>query len=116
MRRIIHFLLMRTLAPIILLTGGSPRDPESLRKIVEEMTEAIARDPNDAQAYFRRGNAYSNLREYENTKADMDRAIALDPTNSMAFNNRGIAFYIQRKTFLYRTECDSRYRKVFLWI
>lgn len=73
------------------ITGGS-RDPEQLQQIVTETTEALLQDPDNAAVLFRRGNAYSNLREYENTKEDMTRVIELEPENSMAHNNKGIAY------------------------
>ena len=44
------------------LYSGMDRDPDEQQHIVEEMTALIAHDPTNAQAYFRRGNALSNLR------------------------------------------------------
>lgn len=72
-------------------TGG-PHDPDHLRHVVSEMTEALRDGPDNAAALFRRGNAYSNLGEYESTKEDMTRVIHLEPENSMAHNNRGVAY------------------------
>ena len=40
--------------------SGMDRDPDEQQYIVAEMTEIIKHDPTNAQAYFRRGNAWSN--------------------------------------------------------
>ena len=71
---------------------GGKHDPEHLAQIVIETSRAIERNPQDAQAWFRRGNARSNQGRYEDAKDDLTQVIALDPDNSMAWNNRGIAF------------------------
>lgn len=65
------------------------RDPYEQQQIVAEMTAAIERDPSNPQAYFRRGNAFSNLGQYEQAKIDMDQVIELEPLNAMVYNNRG---------------------------
>ena len=45
-----------------LYSSGMDRDPDEQQYIVAEMTELLQHDPTNAQAYFRRGNAWSNLR------------------------------------------------------
>ena len=72
-------------------TGGK-HDPEHLAQIVVETTQAIERNPQDAEAWFRRGNARSNQGRYEDAVSDMTRVIALDSENCLAWNNRGIAY------------------------
>src|SRR5262245_34889809 len=67
------------------------RDPDEQQHIVAAMSEIIERDPANAQAYFRRGNAWSNLHDYVQATRDLDRVIALEPDNALAYNNRGIA-------------------------
>ena len=73
------------------LYSGMDRDPDEQQYIVAEMTEILKHDPTNAQAYFRRGNAWSNLHDYAQARHDLDRAIELEPGNAMAYNNRGIA-------------------------
>ena len=77
--------------PDYLQTPGTGAAPD-LDRVVAETTEAIERDPSDAQAYFRRGNAYSNAGDYARAIEDMSRVIELDPESSMAHNNRGVAY------------------------
>ena len=71
--------------------SGMDRDPDEQQYIVAEMTEIIEHDPSNAPAYFRRGNALSNLHHYVQARHDLDRVIMLEPGNAMAYNNRGIA-------------------------
>ena len=59
--------------------------------VIERMTEAIAHNPEDSDAFFRRGNAYSNSAYYPQARDDMERVIELDPANAMAHNNLGVA-------------------------
>ena len=60
--------------------------------MIQELSSAIARDPTDVRARFRRGNAYSNLGEYARAIEDMDRVLELEPDDRLARNNRGMAY------------------------
>jgi Flp pilus assembly protein TadD len=73
------------------LYSGMGRDPDEQQYIVAQMTAILTHDPTNAQAYFRRGNAWSNLHDYAQARRDLDRAIELEPGNALAYNNRGIA-------------------------
>jgi tetratricopeptide (TPR) repeat protein len=68
------------------------RDPDEQRYIVEEMTARLDQAPDDVHAYFRRGNALSNLHDYTQAQRDFDQVLVMQPTNAMAYNNRGITF------------------------
>ena len=53
---------------------------------------AIELDPNDALAYFNRGNAYADQEEYARAMEDFNRAIELDPNDALAYYNRGVTY------------------------
>ena len=55
--------------------------------------EALKLNPNFADAYNNRGNAYKDLGQYERAIQDFDKAIQLNPNYDMAYNNRGVAYY-----------------------
>ena len=59
------------------LDSGIDRNPDAQQYIVAEMPEIIKHDPTNAQAHFRRGNAWSNLHAYAQAKHDLDRAIEI---------------------------------------
>ena len=54
-------------------------------------SQAIELKPDDAEAYYNRGNTKSELGNLRSAIADYDRAIELKPDNAKAYNNRGFA-------------------------
>jgi tetratricopeptide (TPR) repeat protein len=61
------------------------------RKISLQERSANASNPQDAMAYFYRGNAKAGLRNYKGAIDDYNRAIALDPQNIWTYWSRGQA-------------------------
>ncbi|MBR1277592.1 tetratricopeptide repeat protein [Bradyrhizobium sp. AUGA SZCCT0283] len=55
-------------------------------------SSAGRRDPTYANAYYNRGNAYSNKGDTDRAIADYTAAIRLDPTYANAYYNRGNAY------------------------
>ncbi|TVP60499.1 MAG: tetratricopeptide repeat protein [Nodularia sp. (in: Bacteria)] len=60
---------------------------------VEDFTQAIALDSQNALAYNKRGNAFYQLGDYEQAKADTSKAIELNPQNANAYYDRGFSLY-----------------------
>ena len=56
---------------------------------IAKYNEAIALNPNDAEAYFNRGNVYQESSQYQLAINDYDRAIAIDSNHVKAYYNRG---------------------------
>ncbi|WP_339036123.1 tetratricopeptide repeat protein [Bradyrhizobium symbiodeficiens] len=52
-------------------------------------SEAIRRDPKDANAYYNRGNAYAASGDTDRAIADYTATIRLDPAHANAYYNRG---------------------------
>ena len=46
-----------------------------------------------ADAYFNRGVAYDNLKQYRQAISDYDQAIRINPRHANAYNNRGNAYH-----------------------
>jgi Flp pilus assembly protein TadD len=61
------------------------------REAVDELTEAIRRQPDLALAYNARGFAYYLLRDNTHALADYDEAIRLNPHYENAIHNREVA-------------------------
>jgi tetratricopeptide (TPR) repeat protein len=55
-------------------------------------SEAIRRDPGNANAYYNRGNAYSARGDTDRAIADYSATIRLDPAHAYAHYNRGNAY------------------------
>jgi hypothetical protein len=57
-----------------------------------EFNAAIELNPDNADAYFNRGDAYDEIGEYEKAIADYSKAIELKPGDALAYFNRGNAY------------------------
>jgi len=70
--------------------GRDPRndkgDPD---RTIADADAAIRSDPQNATAYFRRGNAWYEKKDYDRAIADYDTVIRIEPARASAFNNRG---------------------------
>ena len=55
-------------------------------------TQAIRNDPNNAEAYFYRGNLFVERKDYDSAIADYSDAIRIDPNIRNAYYNRGKAY------------------------
>ena len=64
----------------------------NFQEAVTNFTKAIQIDPNDAMAYYNRGVAYADQKQYDRAIADYGKAIQIDPNYANAYNNRGIAY------------------------
>ena len=56
---------------------------------IEQYSEAIRLNPEDAIAYTNRGIAKDALKRFEDAIADFNEAICIDPKNYKAYNGRG---------------------------
>ena len=59
---------------------------------MEDYDKAIELDPNDAAAYYNRGDFYSNLGQYERAIEDYDKAIQLNPDAADAYSLRSLCY------------------------
>jgi len=64
-------------------------DSGNYNDAIKAASNAIELNPNNANAYFRRGGAYFNLKQYDQAVRDYNKAIALNPKNNLAYRNRG---------------------------
>src|SRR5512143_314123 len=78
--------------------GGSVfqrRDPADARgdpdRAIADNDAAILSDPQNALAYFRRGNAWYEKKDYDRAIADYDASIRIEPGRASVFANRGAA-------------------------
>jgi tetratricopeptide (TPR) repeat protein len=61
-------------------------------RAIADYTQAIRLDPNFAEAYNARGNAYHHKKDYDRAIADYSQAMRLDPNFAEAYNARGLAY------------------------
>jgi Flp pilus assembly protein TadD len=67
------------------------------QQAVQFLGNAIKQNPNQAEAYNNRGNAYRDVKNYQKAVQDYRKAIQLNPKFYQAYNNRGNAYFDQRR-------------------
>lgn len=65
---------------------------ENYRNDVIEANRAIESNPNDDEAYYKRGCAYNHLGQYDKAIQDLDKFIALNPDFADAYFWRGSSY------------------------
>jgi len=75
--------------------NSTMQDRSKARDSIVDCTKAIELDPNDAEAYFNRGDSRYLLEDYSEAIADYNKAIEIDPNNVEAevYFNRGDSKY-----------------------
>ncbi|MFZ0242263.1 MAG: tetratricopeptide repeat protein [Desulfobacterales bacterium] len=66
-----------------------------VKQAVALLEKAIEENPNFAEAYNNRGNAYRDMQKYALAMQDYNKAVSLKPTLAQAFNNRGNIYFDQ---------------------
>ncbi|MGB8336116.1 MAG: tetratricopeptide repeat protein [Desulfobacterales bacterium] len=67
-----------------------------VQKAVAYLEKAIQEQPDFAEAYNNRGNAYREMKQYALAMQDYNKAISLKPNLEKTFNNRGNIYSDQR--------------------
>lgn len=73
-----------------LVTAREAMDRREYAAAVQAYKTYLAKKPGDADAHFDLGNAYSNLKQAADAKAEYEKAISLDPKMDAAYVNMGI--------------------------
>ncbi|MBW4555263.1 MAG: tetratricopeptide repeat protein [Trichormus sp. ATA11-4-KO1] len=87
--------------PVVTAVNSEQLYQEGVRKYqagkyqaaVDDFTQAIELDPQNALAYNKRGNAFYQLGNYQQAQADSSKAISLNPQNANAYYDRGFSLY-----------------------
>ncbi len=74
------------------LTETIRQEPKLLPLLPAEEFAAIWRNPNDANAYYRRGYMYAKKGDYDRAISDYSEAVKLDSNFAWAYFNRGNAY------------------------
>jgi len=77
---------------------------------IDNYTECLKIDPDNPIVYCNRGNAYKELKNYEDAIADYTKAIRINPNYTNAYSNRGIAKEKAGKSYCndYKKCCDLK--------
>ena len=84
---------IRLLAPAVV---GFYKDQlnDQANVLIKSFTDAIIRDPQDAEAYYNRAVVHQSKPspDYDQAFSDFNRAVELNPKFAEAYNNRGAAY------------------------
>jgi tetratricopeptide (TPR) repeat protein len=75
-------------ADVLVAKGAGLFAEDDAREAVEDLTQAIALNPENAEAYYQRGLAYFLLGERAKALADYEQTCALDPDHARAAGKR----------------------------
>ncbi len=64
---------------------------EDSQKAIVNFTKAIEINPNDADAYYYRGNFRIQSKDYQGAIADFTKAIEINPKDAQSYYNRSLA-------------------------
>ncbi|MDR2035028.1 MAG: tetratricopeptide repeat protein [Helicobacteraceae bacterium] len=87
------FLLFACVAPSAYEQGLEARKSGKFQEAIEQFSNAIKEDPNNVEAYIRRGRSYANIKDYSRAIADFNQAIRIDSSNANAYHSRGNSYY-----------------------
>ena len=87
--------------------GVKLNNQDRYEEAIQEFNKAIELDPNLAEAYSNRGDAYLNLGQLALAIQDYTEAIRLDTQYVEAYNNRAWSYKLQGK----KTEALADFRK-----
>jgi len=72
--------------------GNKHYEIKNYNKAIEEYSEAIRLDPNNAKAYANRGFAYQMKSQYDKAFNDYSEAIRFDQNNAWVYTKRGMIY------------------------
>ena len=61
----------------------------------EALNQAIRLEPDNANGYANRGNAFNNAKKYDRAIEDYNEALRLKPDFAQVFSDRGAAWYFK---------------------
>lgn len=62
--------------------------PVERDRVIQDLDTQIDKNPRDGEAYYKRGQAWAERREYALASEDFGQAIRINPSDAEAFNNR----------------------------
>lgn len=85
--------VLALLFALCLLACSSRDETKDYDRIIAECSQAIERNPKDAEAYLRRGSVYGRKGDLDHALPDLNRALDLNPKFAQAYYIRGLVYY-----------------------
>lgn len=74
-------------------SGREDAQSDHFGESIDDLNQALHANPNSAEAYFKRGNVYTEFGDYQKAINDYDLSIAINPEVASPYFNRGNAYY-----------------------
>lgn len=89
-----------------------PPPPPAVRRdaVIRDLDAQIEKNPRDAEAFYKRGQAWAERREYAMAAEDFGQAIRINPTDAEAFNNRCFTRAVLGQLDAALSDCDEALR------
>ncbi|MFD2184276.1 caspase family protein [Rhodoplanes azumiensis] len=95
-------------------TITSPPPPPSTGprrdQVIRDLDAQIDKNPRDGEAYYKRGQAWAERREYAMAAEDFGQAIRINPSDAEAFNNRCFTRAVMNELDAALADCDEALR------
>lgn len=79
---------------------------------IDELSAEIAKNPDNAVAYFGRAIDYMLVQDFQEAISDYDKAIAIDPSFAMAYFNRAVVRYKQLEYSLSQSSYEEEFSAI----
>jgi tetratricopeptide (TPR) repeat protein len=81
----------------LLSVGGARQNKGDSRGALIAYNNALKMQPNNPDAYFRRGVLYYDMKNYQAAYSDFNQVVRLSPDSAVAFMNRGLSQDLMQK-------------------
>ncbi len=78
-------------ANFYILYGAVLFQLDKINESIEKFDKSILINPNNSDAFYNRGNAFSKIQDFERAILSFDNSISLNKNNPEAYNNKGSA-------------------------
>ncbi|MFL9826369.1 caspase family protein [Rhodoplanes sp. SY1] len=79
-------------------------------QVIRDLDAQIDKNPRDGEAYYKRGQAWAERREYAMAAEDFGQAIRINPSDAEAFNNRCFTRAVMNELDAALSDCDEALR------
>lgn len=98
--------------PSVLTPPPPPPSPTGPQRdqVIRDLDAQIDKNPRDGEAYYKRGQAWAERREYAMAVEDFGQAIRINPSDAEAFNNRCFTRAVLNELDAALSDCDEALR------
>ena len=93
------------------LSSASPVTDKEIEDKIEYYTKSIKLDPSDKKSYYKRADAYNDLKKYDLAIGDLTRCLEIDPNDYSARSLRAFCYSDTNQYKAAIQDCDELIRR-----